>query len=156
MKDMDKVTGISVRGWICNWKTDEVKVLLGQRAGDDSSPGLYEAFGGKCDPGESIPGALIREFREETGLDIVLIDAFLGGEVFHTPTSKRWVVQLHFLVQVQRPGESQGFQIRLAPEEHQSYMWASGKLDALNTLQLTNATQSHFESAVAVFQVISR
>ncbi|KAJ5624166.1 hypothetical protein N7510_000475 [Penicillium lagena] len=152
MKDMDKVTGISVRGWICDWEGDKVKVLLGQRAAMDSSPGLHEAFGGKCDPGESIPGALIREFREETGQDILCIQAFLGGEVFLTPTSKRWIVQLHFLVQVQRTGESQGFHIRLRPEEHQAYIWASEKLGGLNGIQFTNATKSHFESAVTAFR----
>jgi hypothetical protein len=67
LNSLEKVTGISVRGWICNWEADEVKVLLGQRAEEDSSPGLYEAFGGKCDPQESILEALTREVFEETG-----------------------------------------------------------------------------------------
>ncbi|KAJ5820150.1 NUDIX domain protein [Penicillium riverlandense] len=152
MKDMDKVSGISVRGWICDWEGEKVKVLLGQRARTDSSPGLHEAFGGKCDPGESIPGALVREFREETGQDILCIEAFLGGEIFLTPTSKRWIVQLHFLVQVQRSGDSPAFDIQLRPEEHQAYLWASENLDALNSIQLTNATKRHFESAVTAFR----
>lgn len=82
LKDIDKVTGISVRGWVCDWEGDKVKVLLGQRAGMDSSPGLHEAFGGKCDPGESIPAALIREFREETGRNILFIQDFLGVRSF--------------------------------------------------------------------------
>ncbi|KAF3405664.1 hypothetical protein F1880_010341 [Penicillium rolfsii] len=155
LNDLEKVTGISVRGWICDWEEDEVNVLLGQRAEEDSSPGLHEAFGGKCDPREGIPEALIREVFEETGQDILFIHALLGVDVFLTPRSKRWIAQLHFLIEVQRNCESlgsRGFHIRLDPVEHQSYIWAPGKLDALNSLNLTEATRNHLQFAVEAFR----
>lgn len=155
LNGLEKVTGISVRGWICNWKADEVKVLLGQRAEEDSSPGLYEAFGGKCDPQESIPEALTREVFEETGQDVLFIHALLGVDIFLTPRSKRWIAQPHFLIEVERGCESlnsRGFHIRLDPVEHQSYIWAPENLDALDSLQLTEATSNHFGLAVAAFR----
>ncbi|CEJ61901.1 hypothetical protein PMG11_10417 [Penicillium brasilianum] len=155
LNDLEKVTGISVRGWICDWEEDEVNVLLGQRAEEDSSPGLHEAFGGKCDPRESIPEALIREVFEETGQDILFIHALVGVDAFLTPRSKRWIAQLHFLIEVARNSESlgsRGFHIRLDPVEHQSYIWAPGKLDALNSLQLTEATRNHLQLAVEAFR----
>lgn len=155
LKGIEKVTSISVRGWICHWEEDEVKVLLGQRAEEDSSPGLHEAFGGKRDPQESIPEALIREVFEETGQDIMFIHALLGVDVFLTSRSKRWIAQLHFLIEVKRKRESlgnRGFHIRLNPFEHQSYIWAPGNLGALGSLQLTEATRNHFELAVATFR----
>jgi 8-oxo-dGTP pyrophosphatase MutT (NUDIX family) len=155
LNSLEKVTGISIRGWICNWEADEVKVLLGQRAEEDSSPGLYEAFGGKCDPRESILEALTREVFEETGQDVLFIHALLGVDIFLTPRSKRWIAQPHFLIEVERGCESlnrRGFHIRLDPVEHQSYIWAPENLDALDSLQLTEATSNHFGLAVAAFR----
>lgn len=155
MNGLEKVTGISVRGWICDLEDDKVKVLLGQRAEEDSSPGLYEAFGGKCDPQESITEALTREVFEETGQDILFIHALLGVDIFLTPSSKRRIAQPHFLIEVELGCESlssRGFHIRLDPVEHQSYIWAPGNLDALDSLQLTEATRNHFDLAVAAFR----
>lgn len=125
LKDIDKVTGIIVRGRICDWNENEVKVPLGQRAEEDTSPGFYEAFGGKCDPQASIPEALIRKVFEETGQVILFIHALLGVDVFLTPSSKRCIVQSHFLIEVERNCESLGsrsFHIRLDPVEPQAYI----------------------------------
>lgn len=151
---INDVTDVSVRGWICGWENDEVKVLLGQRAKGDSSPNLFEAFGGKCDSNESILGALIREIREETGQYVLFIHALLGVDVFLTPRSKRWIAQPHFLIEVEQSSKchSGGFKIQLDPLEHQAYVWAPGTLGALDGLQLTEATQGRFECAVTTFR----
>jgi mutator protein MutT len=55
--------------------------------------GYWEFPGGKCDPGETLPGCLARELREE--LDV---DAHVGAEVL--TTTHRYperTVELHFL-----------------------------------------------------------
>lgn len=151
-ENLDQVTGISVRAWLCDWKEGEVGVLLGKRAADDSSPNFYEAFGGKCDPKETVLDSLIREFWEETKLEISVIHGEVPEvDVFCTPKSKRWIAQIHFLVSA-KPSCGKGFCIKLDPKEHQSFIWAIGKLAALGTLPITQGSKSHFESAVAIFQ----
>jgi hypothetical protein len=47
LDDIRKVSGISVRGWLCRWQRDEIRASLGQRAKHDSSPNMYEAWGGE-------------------------------------------------------------------------------------------------------------
>ena len=46
------------------------RVLLAQRPDGKSMAGLWEFPGGKVDPGETPETALIRELREELGIDV--------------------------------------------------------------------------------------
>ena len=46
------------------------RVLLAQRPAGKSMAGLWEFPGGKVDPGETPEAALIRELREELGIDV--------------------------------------------------------------------------------------
>ena len=45
--------------------------LVGQRPACKVYPGKWEFPGGKVEPGESVFNALVREFREELGLEII-------------------------------------------------------------------------------------
>ncbi|HDI4957061.1 TPA: pyrimidine (deoxy)nucleoside triphosphate diphosphatase [Salmonella enterica] len=45
------------------------KILLAQRPSHADQAGLWEFAGGKVEPGETQPQALIRELREELGID---------------------------------------------------------------------------------------
>ncbi|SUG42926.1 pyrimidine (deoxy)nucleoside triphosphate pyrophosphohydrolase [Salmonella enterica subsp. arizonae] len=45
------------------------KILLAQRPGHADQAGLWEFAGGKVEPGETQPQALVRELREELGID---------------------------------------------------------------------------------------
>lgn len=45
------------------------KILLAQRPAGSDQPGLWEFPGGKVEPGESQPQALIRELREELAIE---------------------------------------------------------------------------------------
>lgn len=45
------------------------KILLAQRPRHADQAGLWEFAGGKVEPGETQPQALIRELREELGID---------------------------------------------------------------------------------------
>ena len=46
------------------------RLLVGQRPACKDYPGKWEFPGGKLEPGESVYTALVREFREELGLEI--------------------------------------------------------------------------------------
>ena len=46
------------------------RVLIAQRPEGKSMAGLWEFHGGKVDPGETPEQALIRELREEIGIDV--------------------------------------------------------------------------------------
>lgn len=52
------------------------RILVGQRSAPPALAGLWEFPGGKVEPGESCQTALLRELREELG-----VDAVLGSEI---------------------------------------------------------------------------
>jgi ADP-ribose pyrophosphatase YjhB (NUDIX family) len=56
---------------------DRGRVLLGRRARDPGA-GLWDVLGGFMEPDETPEGALVRELREETGLECV-VGRYLGG-----------------------------------------------------------------------------
>jgi 8-oxo-dGTP diphosphatase len=55
------------------------RILVCQRRRDDSHPLQWEFPGGKVEPGEIPEGALVRELREELG-----VEATIGRELFRT------------------------------------------------------------------------
>ncbi|MGW5052196.1 NUDIX domain-containing protein [Actinokineospora sp. NPDC004072] len=57
---------------------DEGSVLLLKRPADDFMGGIYELPSGKVDLEEALDVALVREVKEETGLDVREIGAYLG------------------------------------------------------------------------------
>jgi 8-oxo-dGTP diphosphatase len=68
------------------------RVLVARRLKGTHLAGLWEFPGGKCDPGETHEGCLVREIAEELG-----VPAHVGGEILsveHTYPEKR--VRLHF------------------------------------------------------------
>jgi len=55
-------------------------LLVAQRLRPPELAGLWELPGGKVGPGESEPDALVRELREELGVDVVVGDR-LGDDI---------------------------------------------------------------------------
>jgi mutator protein MutT len=81
----------------------ESKILISRRFDDVHLPGLWEFPGGKVLPGESLQAALIREIREELGVDVAVHNEVLTTE--HQYPTK--TVQLHFFNCSIRSGEPQ-------------------------------------------------
>jgi 8-oxo-dGTP diphosphatase len=68
------------------------RVLVTRRLRGTHLEGLWEFPGGKCDAGETLASCLVRELREELG-----VEARIGPEIFSVAHSyPERVVELHF------------------------------------------------------------
>ncbi len=104
-------------------------VLLLRRSADDFMGGLLELPSGTVEPGESMDAALIREVREETGLDVIRIETYLGHFDYEGRDGLK-TRQFNFVVDVASPEP-------ISLVEHSEYVWASPKKD----LTVTNAVK---------------
>ena len=93
----------------------EQAVLLLRRPVDDFMGGIYELPSGKVDPGETVDEALIREVKEETGLDVTSITNYLGNFDYTSGSGKK-TRQLNFTVHVLTHGP-------VVLTEHDQYRW---------------------------------
>jgi len=57
-------------------RREDGRILITQRLADDTLGGYWEFPGGKVDPGEALRAALVRELREELG-----VEAEVGAEI---------------------------------------------------------------------------
>ncbi|RDA84163.1 hypothetical protein CP532_4533 [Ophiocordyceps camponoti-leonardi (nom. inval.)] len=98
------------------------RVLVLQRASDDSMPNLWEAPGGAVDEQDvTVLQAAARELREESGLVVSRFRRrFPGLHVFPNRNRSRFFVRLAFLVDVESC-----LVVGLDPKEHQAFAWAS-------------------------------
>lgn len=64
----------------CVIVNEKDEILLIKRASSDSHAGYWETPGGGIDPGEGMFEAVVREVKEETGLDLKFA-TFIGTEV---------------------------------------------------------------------------
>ncbi len=55
---------------------DDARILIAQRQDSAHQGGLWEFPGGKCRPGEAPADCAVRETREETGLEIAVLEAW--------------------------------------------------------------------------------
>ncbi|WP_423409293.1 NUDIX domain-containing protein [Heyndrickxia sp. MSNUG] len=93
------------------------KVLILKRSEDEEvGGGSWENVGGKIEFGEELEAALMREVKEETGLDII-VERILYATTFKT-NPKRQIVLLTYLC------TTDGTEISLSTE-HMDYLWAS-------------------------------
>lgn len=105
MKILDVVAAIIER---------DGKILLAQRSEQADQPGLWEFAGGKVESGETQPQALVRELREELG-----IDATVGRYVAsHQRDVAGRMIHLHAWHVPQFSGT-------LTAYEHQALIWCT-------------------------------
>jgi mutator protein MutT len=71
--------GVAVRALLLD--ENGKSLLLRRSYSSRHFAGMWEWPGGKCDPGETIDKALMREVEEETGLQIEVTD-FIGADDF--------------------------------------------------------------------------
>lgn len=95
----------------------EEKVLLLQRPEDDFMGGIFELPSGKVEAGEGLDAALVREVKEETGLEVTAIRDYLGS-FDYVSGSGRKSRQFNFAVDVSATGP-----VKL--QEHDAYTWTS-------------------------------
>jgi len=68
------------------------KILITRRLDGAHLPGLWEFPGGKVEPGETLKAALMREIREEVGVNVIVFDQCLSIDHEY----QRKSVRLHF------------------------------------------------------------
>jgi len=113
MKTQHKNLVIAVKGVILH----EGKILLVQRAEDDHiGGGTWECAGGKIEFGEDLEAALIREIREETGLDVT-VGTILYATTFMTDPARQVVI----LTYLCRTNQS----VVNLSREHADYQWCT-------------------------------
>jgi 8-oxo-dGTP pyrophosphatase MutT (NUDIX family) len=99
------------------------RLLVLQRAANDSMPHLWEIPGGACDEeDETILHGVTREVWEESGLKVSAFRRRVGpdnGHVFFTRKGLK-VCKYSFETEVE---STEG--VRLDPKEHQNYIWVT-------------------------------
>ena len=117
-------------------------VLVLKRQADDFMGGLVELPSGAVDKGEDIIEALNREVREETGLQVIAVKAFLGIFDYRSGSGKQ-ARQLNFLVNVK------SYQVCLNPAEHSHYYWLSLTSPDWQALNISQQSRRIIELALA-------
>ncbi len=90
----------------------DAALLVAQRLRPPELAGLWELPGGKVAPGESEPDALMRELREELGVDVTVGER-LGDDV---PIGESMILRAYL---VARTGGA------LHPHDHRELRWVS-------------------------------
>ncbi|WP_026452967.1 NUDIX hydrolase [Saccharomonospora iraqiensis] len=111
--DLDGVQQLVVGGVVQH----DGKVLLLQRPEGDFMGSIVELPSGKVEAGESLDAALIREVREETGLDVTAVRDYLGSFDYVGGSGRR-SRQFNFAVEVRVP---EPIELR----EHDAYTWTA-------------------------------
>lgn len=88
---MDIPYGLTMRGLL---KQDDKFLILKRHPNSKTNPSRWELPGGKVDPGEDFDKALIREFIEETNLNIKIGD-LLGAVQENFPHKKTIALVMH-------------------------------------------------------------
>ena len=126
------------------WRDREV--LVSRRYDHAHLGGLWEFPGGKLEPGETEPEALVRELREELGIEVEVGEAW--GELVHDYEDRR--VSLSFWFAEVRSGSPQ-------PLEVAEVRWVPvTELDALDFPGADDPLVHSLQAAVARGETLTR
>ena len=144
MADKPIIQKIVLAGVVFN---KEGKVLILQRnENEDIYPGMWELPSGKREFFESSHNTLVREIREEAGLDIEIIQPCSVFEYkIEKPNEIRDSTQINFIV------TSNTSEVRLS-EEHQNYAWVSR--DEINKYKVSDETKKVIQLAFSLYSKI--
>lgn len=120
------------------------KVLIIQRAANDSFPNMWEVPSGKREEFETTENAVTREVKEETGLDVKVVKP-VGVFEFRVEkdTEIRDVTQICFLCK-----PAGGIEVKLS-SEHQNFTWVG--LEELINYNLSQETKENIIKAFEIF-----
>lgn len=127
------------------------KVLILQRSKEeDVFPNMWELPSGKKEPLEECKDSLLREVKEETGLDIRIIMPFF---VFDYQIEKLNEIhdstQINFLASIK--GKNEKIKLSL---EHQNFAWVSK--EELHKYNLSKATKQVIKKAFELIQKLNK
>ncbi len=112
---------------------DDNKILILKRSKDEEIlPNLWELPSGKVDFGESVEKSLIRETKEETGLDVRTIEPISTFDyIIENKDKIKHTVQINFLVR-----KLEG-KVKISNEHDDFYWLPEEKLEKYNISQKT-------------------
>ncbi len=118
------------------------KILIVQRASDeDIFPGMWELPSGKKEPMEDVNKALVREFKEETGLDVEVGDPIgVINYSWEKEDEIRDATQINFVVTLVG-----GPDVKLS-SEHQNFAWITK--DEINNYEISDETKGIIRKAL--------
>lgn len=133
-KTINVVAGLA---WRYSHRTG-VEVLMGRRKDGKLRGGLWEMPGGKNDPGENTDQTVVREWREELGIDVTS-DAAISTATLRLDDTL--IVELRPVTEA-RPGEFD----RAQALDHAELRWV-GIHDAMRYLPCSPAFYAHYRDA---------
>jgi mutator protein MutT len=99
-------------------RNDEGKVLLCE---SHKWPGLYTVPGGHVELGETCEQALVREIKEEVGLDVVVLELLSIQQVIYP--KEFWVAKSHFIFFDYLCSATGNQTVRVDTDEIQATIW---------------------------------
>ena len=134
---MDSSRGRSLLHVVVGLLFNEKKeILIACRPPQVVSPGFWEFPGGKVEPNESLENALIREFREEIGIDVIGSEFFLKIEKeYPDKTLVLHVFHIHKFHGIPKGCENQ--EIRFVPlDTLKNYLFLTANAEIIQQLYL--------------------
>jgi transcriptional regulator with XRE-family HTH domain len=130
----DKIFEIEAHvGSICVNKTkDGVRVLIGKRLlTRDLYAGQWECGGGQVLPGENFTDAILRQVREEFGIEVRIIGVIGTYEIQTLQINKRKIPGVSFLCELVNSDAAD--KIKINPKEYSEHRWIKEeKLDVFD------------------------
>lgn len=123
-------------GFILNSKNEFL--MLQRSPNDNFLPGYWELPGGRIDNGEDLVSGLQREIKEESGLEVSVINPLKAVSYYLDPENPRESYGIFYLCNLKKENQK----VSLS-EEHSDYKWVS--FDNHNELKVSNLLKKFIE-----------